>query len=541
MKRVSLYTVLAFLLGSCANIVPPSGGDKDSTPPTVIASEPANESVLFDAQRITIRFDEYVQLNDAFNQVLISPPLKAFPSIAAKGKSIVIEIDEELLPNTTYTIQFGSSIGDVNENNKLNNFVYAFSTGEEIDSLELEGSVTELLTGKAPESAIVVLYKAADDSVFTTQRPAYFSKVDLQGNYKVSHIGEGEYKVFGLTDQNFNYYYDLPNEQIAFLDSTLYIDSTGNRADLQLFPEDKTRLQLNRHTYPGSGQIEWVFSKKADSIDLSPLDTLGMLASFWSPSGDSLKAWFNPTDTQQVRFFFKEMDTVHRFLIKSPDSTFYKKPNKWMNAPPSGDDNSRSRLPVQETDRPLAIQFELPVKSIESSLISMTIDSLGEVSADSITLDGADPRTINLYQKWITDTVMTLTCLPGAFTDIFDRPSDSITYTFRTRSAEEYGTLVIYLIHKRMGGKVIGELMNKKGEVVRQTTITLSEDSTLVTYGNLLPDTYTFRCIVDKDENGEWTTGSLPLKRQPEPILYFPSELTIRKNWVYETKFNLVY
>ncbi len=131
------------LLYSCANIVPPTGGEKDVSPPKPIDLTPPNLSVDFNSNKIELLFDEYVKIRDIEN-IQLSPKCDSPLKILKKGKKIEISIDCELDSNTTYTLNFGKSIVDLNEGNPLSNFKYVFSTGEKLDSLWLKGNVREL-------------------------------------------------------------------------------------------------------------------------------------------------------------------------------------------------------------------------------------------------------------------------------------------------------------------------------------------------------------------------------------------------------------
>ena len=75
------------------------------------------------------------------DKVIIAPPQKKFPVIKAQGRKVIVELEDELLPNTTYTIDFTDAIVDNNEGNALENFSYSFSTGDHIDTLAVSGTV----------------------------------------------------------------------------------------------------------------------------------------------------------------------------------------------------------------------------------------------------------------------------------------------------------------------------------------------------------------------------------------------------------------
>jgi hypothetical protein len=143
MKRTScLFTAfvsMILLLGGCAKVGTPTGGLKDITPPKYVDGEPENRSTGFKGKEISFRFDEFIQFKDLNKELLVSPPLKMKPDVKLKDKSVKIRLKNELAPNTTYTINFGKSISDLNEGNLLPDFEFVFSTGDQIDSLSIAG------------------------------------------------------------------------------------------------------------------------------------------------------------------------------------------------------------------------------------------------------------------------------------------------------------------------------------------------------------------------------------------------------------------
>ena len=219
LKHIVLWLLalfVAMLLQRCANAVAPTGGPKDTTPPVVVESVPENRSTAFSGQKIEIRFDEYVSLENANQNVLFSPPLATKPDIKLKGKTLVIRFKESLQPNTTYTIHFGEAIKDLHEGNVFKNFVYSFSTGHHIDTLSIAGVVLNANDKQPVEKAYVGLY-AADrdhlDSLPMTTAPNYITKTDKEGRFRLEGLANKDYLVFALKDVNANLFFDLPNQR----------------------------------------------------------------------------------------------------------------------------------------------------------------------------------------------------------------------------------------------------------------------------------------------------------------------------------------
>lgn len=218
-KLIYLLFISAVFISGCAKIVAPTGGPKDEDHPLIVEIDPPDNTINFDSKKINITFNEYIQLKDLNNNLIISPPIEEKPEIKVKGKTLVIEFMEELKDSTTYNIYFGNSVQDFNEGNPIENFQYVLSTGSYIDSLSIEGQVINSFNLLPEEGVFVMLYKDFEDSVPIKQIPLYISKTNEEGIYRINNIGNNQYKLFCLRDFNKNYLFDLPNEDIAYLDS----------------------------------------------------------------------------------------------------------------------------------------------------------------------------------------------------------------------------------------------------------------------------------------------------------------------------------
>ncbi len=221
-----LFAGIAVLIWQCANPVSPTGGPRDIKPPEVVKSEPSNFSLGFDKKRITITFDEYVTLKNPNQQIIISPPLAEKPEYKLRGKSLIIDLQAPLAPNTTYSFFFGNSIVDLAEANPLRNFLYVLSTGGQLDSLAIAGEVISAFNLQPQEDVFVMLYSLDNDTVPPDSlpylvRPLYVAKTGANGIFQLRYLRDEPYKIFALKDVDNNYLFNLPNEEIAFIDSLI--------------------------------------------------------------------------------------------------------------------------------------------------------------------------------------------------------------------------------------------------------------------------------------------------------------------------------
>ena len=231
-KKETAYKIFTILLiaayslhtSSCASTkAAPSGGPKDTIPPVVAGMVPTSNSVSFPLEngKIEIEFDEYVVIKDANKNILLSPPQKKQVKTRIKGKSVIVTFTEPLDSNCTYSLNFGEAIADNNENNPFYGLSYSFSTGKEIDSLMLSGTVMDATTLFPIANANVALFLQAKDSTVITTRPDAVARTDKWGYFTVRNLKNMPYHVFAYTDDNTNNRYDQGNEKIAFLDTVV--------------------------------------------------------------------------------------------------------------------------------------------------------------------------------------------------------------------------------------------------------------------------------------------------------------------------------
>ena len=206
------------LSSGCAQIGYPTGGVTDSAAPVLQRASPPNLALNFTGNRVTLVFDEYIEVKDLQSNLLVSPLPKINPTITNNLKTINIKLRDTLRPNTTYSINFGNAIVDVHEGNILKNFTYTFSTGSVIDSLELSGRVTLAETGKTDSTLLVLLYEGAVDSTVRSRKPDYITRVNGQGDFKFNHLPGGDFKIYALKDGDGGKTYNSKTELFAFAD-----------------------------------------------------------------------------------------------------------------------------------------------------------------------------------------------------------------------------------------------------------------------------------------------------------------------------------
>ena len=226
--RLFLISGFIVIIYSCAKISSPSGGPRDKVPPVVVKSDPVNGARNFKGNKLEILFNEYVVLDNINDKFMVSPPMKKKPRVVIKGKGVEVQFDEKLKDSTTYTFYFQDAIKDLNEGNILQNFQVVLSTGPVIDSLSVTGNIYKADNLEVPEKTIVLLYRELADSAVKKHLPEYITRLNQDSYFRIDNIRPGTYRLFGLKDADNSKNYNLPDEEFAFMDSTVVISSEKN-------------------------------------------------------------------------------------------------------------------------------------------------------------------------------------------------------------------------------------------------------------------------------------------------------------------------
>jgi hypothetical protein len=213
----------------CANIIPPLGGPKDSLPPLLMRANPQDSTRNFAAKKIVFEFDEFIAQPDNLQEnLLVSPVPKSTPIVTSKLRTLTITIKDTLEENTTYSINFGNAIKDINEGNILKNFTYVFTTGPAIDSLTVSGKVIIAETGKTDSTLIAVLHRSTDDSAVIKERPRYVAKTDRDGQFTFRNLPPGTFALYVFKDEGGQRKYMNKGQLFAFTDSL--VNTTENKS-----------------------------------------------------------------------------------------------------------------------------------------------------------------------------------------------------------------------------------------------------------------------------------------------------------------------
>jgi uncharacterized protein (DUF2141 family) len=505
------------LLASCAQIIAPSGGSRDTTPPVVEKEYPPNKSTSFSAKVITLKFDEFIQLKDADDQVVISPPMLEKPILEVSGKSINMIIRSELKPNTTYTVNFGNSITDNHENNILANYHYVFSTGTLIDTLTVKGSIHNGFNASIEKGILVCLYPldSFSDSTIIKTKPLYFSKSTENGHFLIENLPSQSYQLVAFKDENKNLKYDQ-NEVIAFADSVVHTDDS---------------LPINLYSFKPN---PYPINKLIDTISKD----LGQFKfAIYKPTKLSIKPkhitsyhnWFQEgkdhIDTITLFSANWQTDSVYfNYSYPTRDTIFYVKPKKTAKY-------TKFETPIQKTlelNDSFTIRFNQPIENILLDTPFLVLKEDSNIVQPKVIIS---PKRdyVNLYYPLKESTKYSLEISDSAVTNIYGLYNKKEKASFTTKSLKDYSSLVLDFVYPQDGFQYIAQLVTEDEKTIFKTFILNADQHISMEY--LIPAKYKVKIIRDTNRNGIWDNGDYQLKTQPEKVFYYSEILTLRAFW----------
>ncbi len=536
--RVSLIGLLVVTLYSCATLTTPTGGPKDTQKPYLTQSIPADNSKNFKGKTVTLTFNEPVKLNNPKEEIIISPsPGKR--EIKVKGNTVTITPEEGWQDSTTYSIFPREGIQDITESNPADSSKLAFSTGNEIDSMQLVGKVDMLLTGAPAEKMSVGLYQQDTFNIFTdTSR--YFTKTDKKGRFRIDNIKAGTYKIFAFDDKNKNLRVDSRTERYGYLSDTidLRINSIYDTIPVGLINLDARPIKVNTIRNVGNltrvrlnkFSTEYTIKSDSDIVNCYGDDQTEIVLYHPLQLTDSIPVTVHVKDSIQTTF----------------DSTFYLK--KTNIKPVRTPFKIRLGSPVIDTETSLLktkINFSEPISTINFDSLFIKVDTTSTVpiTKDDLTIDPVkkiislqtkiDKKLIDIPLDSLGKPLPPPTlALYSGFAAMISIENDSSARAGTPIDVIRYkdtGTLFIE-INTRKKNFII-QLLNRDFQLIREL-----KNERKYTFKNLFPGDYQIRVIIDTNNNGVWDPGNFLQGIAPEKIVFYRSTtrkqlFPVRSNW----------
>ena len=602
-RLISVAIVLLFggaLFTKCASTMTPTGGPKDTIPPVIIYMEPNNFTTNIDTlhtPKILIGFNEYVQIKDLQKELYTSPAMKKKPSVVRRGQAIVVTIKDTLKPNTTYAINFGSSISDNNEGNPLHSMRYVFSTGPEIDSMYMSGYTADSYKADSVSKSFIYFFIADSverpkdwDSTMFKHKPDVIARAEKNGIFIAQNLKPVDYRIYAFEDTNGNMEYEPSIDQIGFLDTVynpknmpgfyIWFDSLRkyHSADPQLyfrmFKDRRFTRQtlsaqerLNKHKamlYFGAPNPE-VTSIRFDSI---PEDRV-----IYDPKTvgkDTVALWFDMApeelpDTIKGEITYFKHDSVNN-LVETTDKLRL----AWVKVETKEERKKREELekerekaekngeewvepevpnPFKITipssgdynkDKVFNMEFDYPLTKFDTAAISMTMTSEKITEPQNVKFhfvqDTINRQKYRLQTEWEPNAKYELLIPAGTFENVARESNDTLKYSYTGSNPDKFALINVKVTGTHPKAKYIMQLTNAQGKVQKEIS-------------NVTPGKYTFeyvtpgdvmlRVVEDMNANGKWDTGDMVLMRQPERTEIFKNEdgvelITTKENWEYD-------
>jgi len=530
-----LILAVAFVVESCANIVAPSGGEKDKTPPKLISAEPDTFSTNFISGKIYLEFDEFIALKDP-TQILISPPLKSDPTYKARGRKIIIELNDSLRKNTTYSINFGEAISDITEGNKLENFQYVFSSGDHIDSLSLSGNILSAQTAEPEKNILIMLYENQEDSILLQEQPDYFTRSSESGGFVLNYLKPGAYKLYALKDANFNFYYDQPGiEAIAFYDEIIHVSDSAKQVSLVLFNEEAKKLFLKESFSSSFGKLTLIFNKRVNDFEIisSNINAETKQIFEWNEPHDTLRFWFADMYLENLHLVLHAdelMDTIEQSIKAIVVDSFSKEELfQLVERKAKGKGVIKTTVPLQDINREFVLEFNHPVSAFDAALFHVFEDSLTEVNAEILWTEN-DPRKIILKYDWLENTKYRVGIDRNAVTDIFGLKNEKVEQNYTTTKEADYGKIILSITNLDSSKQFILQLTNDQGKLIYSEKL-YHESGFKKTFELLKPGNFKLKLIMDANGDGMWNTGNYFTHLQPEKVFFYSGQIQVKANW----------
>lgn len=584
-RLLGAMTVVAVLY-SCASIGRLEGGAIDETPPRFVTSSPLPGALHNKKKKIVIEFDEFIKLEKANEKVVISPPQVQQPEIKANGKKVVITLQDTLKANTTYTVDFADAIQDNNEGNPMPSFAYTFSTGAELDSMAIAGTLLDASNLEPIKGMLVGLHANLADSAFTKLPFDRVGRTDSRGQFSIRGVAPGKYRIYALQDADQNFAFSQPTEAIAFSDSliipameerirqdttwkdSLTIDTIVERKYTHFLPDDvllrsfkekvySQRLMKTERLTPE--KFSFYFTAPADSLPLMKGLNFDEQDAFvieqTTGRNDTIHYWIKDSllyqqDTLKMSLTYLYTDSLKQLVPRTDTLKLVSKVNykKLKEKEQEEREKEQKKKKKKDKDTPeptkflpvevyapsamdvydyITLNFTEPLANINDTALHLRqkVDSLWEDVPFDFERDSLDLKRYNLYADWKPGESYAFEVDSMAFHGLYGLFTDKVKKEFKAKKLEEYGQVFFNIT----GADSIAfvELLDAQDKVVR--TVPVIEGKADFYFLN--PGKYGARLVNDTNGNGVWDTGDYANKRQPEMVYYYPQVLEFKANF----------
>jgi Bacterial Ig-like domain len=541
LKKISYslcYVTLSILWWSCANVTSPTGGPKDTIPPTLLRSIPKQQETDYKGSEIMLEFNELMKLKSAKEEIIITPDIKEVNYIAKKNL-VLIDFKEKLKDSTTYSISFREAIQDLNEGNPVEDLHLAFSTGKEIDSLQIRGNVQQLLKGIPADKYTVAIYQSDTFNIFK-HKPTYFTRTNKKGDYKIQNLKAGEYFVYAFEDKNKNLLLESKTEKFGFLPQPISLQNNKDSINLNTLVLDSRPITIAGIRSLGHF-TKTRFNKNLTNYSLKSLDSTDKkIRHFFSTTQSEIDIFPNKPATDSTLIKLIAIDSLGQTM----DSSFYV---KQTTAKSLKEKIKISTNKIQLIDDVQTFYAELTatelIKQINPDSIYILQDTINQIpfATEDIRYDTSF-RKIKIEKKFqkkdsIKWSKAKFVLGKMAFISIHGDSTKKTTEPIKYITAEETATLIIDFTSEKPNTLI--ELLNDQYK-----SIGLYPQTKKLTIKNINPSSVIIRAISDDNKNRQWDNGNPNKKILPERVTFYTNPegkqlIPLRANWEVEIKWKL--
>ena len=516
------------MLLSCAQIVAPTGGKKDTLAPVIVKIFPTNQSKNFNGKQIDILFNEYVSVDNIQQQLSITPNLEGTYETKIIPKGVRLTFDKPFKANTTYSLNFRNTFKDMNERNIAKNIRLVFSTGSIIDSLKVSGKVKNPLTNKPMMDVSVGMYVYSDTLNPKKIKPYYFMKTDSSGIFTIENVASGKYRIYAVTDANNNLLYEEAKENLGIIRDTITLKSNLenleiNMARMEKIPNKVLKARTTSNYayidyYRGIKNVKINFADKKDSMVYQQTEAKSIrIFNTNQVYSDTIKVKISVTDSLDRVFTH---DQKIKFKEKPKKNDGVKEEFNLKIKPSNGED-----IDLKEVGYTLI--FTKPIKNYDLNKIEFMNDTLIRVPITEKDIKWNIEKTemkLKVDGKKAKDFVR-LKMPKGTFISVESDSTQKYISTHPIRDPENYGIIGGEIKNPKKKGFFV-ELLNEQYEVLQKVDNVLKYEFAFVKAG-----TYNIRMTVDENRNGRWDSGDLEKNQVPEIIKFSADKIKLKQNF----------
>ncbi|NQZ76252.1 MAG: hypothetical protein HRT61_09090 [Ekhidna sp.] len=385
----------------------------------------------------------------------------------------------------------------------------------------------------------------------------YFTTANDSGNYNISYIKDGIYKILSFDDENGNYILDPESEAHAFLSDSINLKTEQTIKPLQALLQNIKPITLI-NARPAGQYAEIKFSREPFAYKLQPPY---LYHNITGENKDIIRV-YKPTSINykdSIQAFLSTNDSLGNQILDTLKLVFLESKRK----PATFSYSVQPTRITEGIDSTITLLFNKPIIQLDTTKFHFFSDSIFNYipKADYVWNHNKTELAYTLLQKIDSIKQKFLQSIPadttsidssliaenplaalqptpnhtlefeiekGAFITVEQDTSDAKTLAIVEAPKPPTGLLRLQVETTQASYTI--QLLKDNGTVAYQT----NEINQNITFRNLSAATYTIRVLIDNNSDGKWSYGNLLKNQEPEQVYINPETVTIRENWELE-------